>query len=91
MQPVTITANLRTHLHLSHVLNLARSPRLCLHTPYSSMHSIPKYSNLYEHWTYTTRPELLELDDRVKLAYDRAKAITLAWSELRVPGPAVAC
>lgn len=43
--------------------------------------TIPEYSQLYKHWTYTARPELLPVDERVKLAYDRAKEVTLAWSE----------
>lgn len=45
------------------------------------MRPIPEYSRLYNHWTYTTRPELLPVDERVKLAYDRAKQITLTWGE----------
>lgn len=45
-----------------------------------TMPKTPTASDTYKHWTFTLRPELLTYDQRVKLAYARAKAITLAWS-----------
>lgn len=45
------------------------------------MSNTPAASDTYKHWTFTLRPELLTYDERVKLAYARAKAITLAWSK----------
>ncbi|KAJ3543972.1 hypothetical protein NM688_g5795 [Phlebia brevispora] len=37
-------------------------------------------NHLYEHPTFSTRPEFLSVDERVTLAYDRAKAVLKAWN-----------
>lgn len=36
-------------------------------------------SRLYDHQVFSVRSEFLSVDERVLLAYDRAKAVLRAW------------
>lgn len=47
-------------------------------------------NQLYNHPSFSTRSEFLPVDERVLLAYDRAKAVLRAWSTSKFPAHGIA-